>query len=81
MVRRSGARCRISTLMADTPIISITTIMVQLAQDRVDCRRWASEQTSYDPTAPNGRPLTGENQNDYLRAEAACLEGRGYTVR
>ena len=56
----------------------------QQKQDRYDCYRWAADQTGFDPTKPDG----GVNANDasdassaYRRAEGACLEGRGYTVR
>jgi hypothetical protein len=43
----------------------------QVASDRAQCRQWASQQA--DPSASGGQA--------YLRAESACLEGRGYTVR
>lgn len=39
------------------------------ASDKSQCRTWASGQTA--STGPK----------EYLRAEAACLEARGYTVR
>lgn len=45
---------------------------------------WALGQTGFDPTAPGGVVAAGEaaqKRNDYFRAEAGCLEGRGYTVR
>jgi hypothetical protein len=56
----------------------------QLKQDRFQCYRWAADQTGFDPTRANG----GASEQDaptqagaYRRAESACLEGRGYTVR
>ena len=56
----------------------------QQQQDRYECYRWAADQTGFDPTRPDG----GGNAADpaaasgaYHRAETACLEGRGYTVR
>jgi hypothetical protein len=56
----------------------------QLKQDRFQCYRWAADQTGFDPTRANG----GASEHDaptqagaYRRAEGACLEGRGYTVR
>ena len=56
----------------------------QQATDRYECHRWASSQTSYDPTQPptglSGNQLSQKN-TDYRRAMAACLEGRGYTVK
>jgi hypothetical protein len=54
------------------------------AQDRYECHSWAVSQTSYDPTQPvNDLPKTQLNQMraDYRRAENACLDGRGYTVK
>jgi len=43
--------------------------------DRDECHQWAVARTGFDP----GRPAV--KRADYRRAEAACLEGRGYTVR
>ena len=43
----------------------------QQAKDRTDCQQWASGQVGSDAT----------RHPDYLRAEAACLTGRGYSVR
>lgn len=56
----------------------------QQAQDRYECHSWASSQTGFDPTAPNGGVApgeTGSKRGDYDRAMTACLEGRGYTVK
>lgn len=57
----------------------------QQSRDEYDCHRWAVGQTGFDPTqqvtgqAPTtGQPAQGEA---YQRAQGACLEGRGYTVR
>jgi hypothetical protein len=56
----------------------------QQARDQYDCHTWAQSQSGFDPTAPNGGvpPLQepGARAN-YDRAMAACLEGRGYTVK
>jgi opacity protein-like surface antigen len=56
---------------------------VQLAADRADCQLWAKAQTGFDPTQYGG----GVGQSDYNshrqqfgRAMAACLDGRGYSV-
>jgi opacity protein-like surface antigen len=56
----------------------------QLAADRAECQLWAKGQTGFDPTQYGG----GAGQSDYNlrrqqygRAMAACLEGRGYSVR
>ncbi len=51
----------------------------QVGKDKYECHKWAASQTGFDPTqaggtSPNRRP-------DYLRAQAACLEGRGYSVK
>jgi hypothetical protein len=56
----------------------------QQSKDRYECHRWAADQTAYDPTQPNAAaPATdvGAKREDYVRAEAACLSGRGYSVR
>lgn len=60
----------------------------QQASDEYECHRWAVSQTGFDPTAaamatPAGQPAnrTGNPRADYQRAQAACLDGRGYTVR
>ena len=48
----------------------------QQGKDMFECHRWAVGQTGFDPT--QGAP---GNRSAYLRAQAACLEGRGYTVK
>lgn len=49
------------------------------SNDEYECHRWAVEQSGYDPTAASsGNPSA---RTDYTRAQAACLEGRGYTVK
>ena len=45
------------------------------AQDKADCQRWAAGTTGFDPSKPSAA-----SPQNYLRAEAACLEGRGYSV-
>jgi hypothetical protein len=56
----------------------------QQATDRYECYRWTIGQTGYDPTQPpagqSGAELS-KKRGDYRRAETACLEGRGYTVK
>jgi uncharacterized protein DUF6515 len=52
--------------------------------DRDDCHRWAVARTGFDPAQPPGNVAQTDMTSkrvDYRRAEAACLEGRGYTVR
>jgi len=55
------------------------------AKDRSECQSWAAGQTGYDPTKPPAGSMPPgqwiQMQVDYLRAQSACLEGRGYTVR
>ena len=56
----------------------------QQSQDKYDCHRWAMEQSGFDPTKPGGgvpAAQVAQKRSDYLRADASCLEGRGYTVR
>lgn len=55
------------------------------ADDKYACHKWATGQTGFDPTLPPDAGLEGsrlaQKRSDYQRAMAACLEGRGYTVR
>ena len=54
------------------------------AQDRFECHRWAVDQTGFDPSESGGGVARGERtdrREDYFRALAACMDGRGYTVR
>jgi hypothetical protein len=56
----------------------------QQADDRYACHRWAAEQTGFDPTKPQDETAERrrlEKRADYQRAMAACLDGRGYTVK
>jgi hypothetical protein len=43
----------------------------QQTKDRGDCEQWAVGQAGADPAM----------HADYLKAEAACLTGKGYSVR
>ncbi len=52
----------------------------QQAQDKYECHHWASTQTGFDPTQGASAAATGK-RSDYLRAQAACLDGRGYSVK
>jgi hypothetical protein len=54
------------------------------ADDRYECHRWAANQTGYDPTRPPvdlSEAQLNRKHADYQRASAACLDGRGYTVK
>jgi hypothetical protein len=57
---------------------------VQAARDRYECDIEAVDQTGFDPTKDDGGvppdALPGRRA-DYLRAEAACFQARGYVVR
>jgi len=56
----------------------------QEARDRYECHHFAVEQTGFDPTATGGGVAPEEadaRRADYARAEAACLDARGYSVR
>ena len=50
----------------------------QQAKDKFECHQWAAGQTGFDPTQGSAAPAN--KRNDYMRAQAACLEGRGYSV-
>jgi hypothetical protein len=56
----------------------------QQAKDESECSTWASTQTGYAPATGIAANESGSaspaKRQDYLRAETACLEGRGYTV-
>jgi hypothetical protein len=52
----------------------------QQGKDKFECHRWAAGQTGFDPTQATGAAAPGK-RSDYFRAQAACLEGRGYTVK
>jgi len=52
------------------------------ATDEYECHRWAVSQSGFDPTpAATGQPTNVTHRADYVRAQTACLEARGYTVR
>ncbi|MEO8016863.1 MAG: DUF6515 family protein [Pseudomonadota bacterium] len=56
----------------------------QQSTDRYECHRWAVEKTGFDPTRPSGNvaeSAVDSKRADYRRAEGACLEARGYSVK
>jgi hypothetical protein len=57
----------------------------QQAKDRYECHSWAVGQTGYDPTTLTANDMQVSLRNqlraDYNRAQDACLDGRGYTMR
>jgi hypothetical protein len=56
----------------------------QQATDRVECQQWATGQAGI-ASPPVGSAATisvpAAKRQDYLRAQAACLQGRGYSVK
>jgi hypothetical protein len=50
----------------------------QTSKDKFECHQWAASQSGYDPT--QGTSANPSKRSDYMRAEAACLTGRGYSV-
>jgi hypothetical protein len=57
--------------------------MEQQTKDRDECHKWAVSQSGFDPTQPPSTdPKTAASKREgYLRAEAACLEARNYSVK
>ena len=52
------------------------------AADEYDCHKWAVGQTGFDPVAASsGANISSEQKRNYQRAQSACLDARGYTVR
>jgi hypothetical protein len=52
------------------------------AADEYDCHKWAVAQTGFDPVAASsGTAVSADQRSSYQRAQSACLEARGYTVR
>jgi hypothetical protein len=56
----------------------------QQSTDRYECHRSAADATGYDPTQAGGGvavAMASSKRADYLRAQAACLDARGYSVK
>ena len=56
----------------------------QQAKDRFECHQSAAGQSGYDPTKTGGGAApdaAAEKRMNYLRAQAACLDARGYSVK
>jgi hypothetical protein len=51
--------------------------------DRYECHAWAAGKTGFDPTRPLGNDddQLDSKRADYRRAQTACLEARGYSVK
>lgn len=52
----------------------------QLARDRYECYRFAVAQSGFDPIHPAGA-ANAQLQYDYDRAQSACFDARGYTIK
>jgi len=56
----------------------------QQATDRMECQHWATDQTGVNPPQGDSAATAAASptkRQDFLRAQSACLEGRGYSVR
>lgn len=55
----------------------------QVWNDRYDCYRWAVTQSGFDPNRVGAATAAGsaDSHDQYSRAFAACIEGRGYAMR
>jgi hypothetical protein len=55
----------------------------QQARDRDECHKWAVAQSGFDPAQPthDTQDQWAARREGYLRAEAACLEARNYSVK
>jgi hypothetical protein len=51
----------------------------QQAKDKSDCNAWAISQSGVDPSQTT--TASPNKHSDYMRAQAACLDGRGYSVQ
>jgi hypothetical protein len=51
------------------------------SKDKYECHHWAATQSGFDPTQGSSATATQTQRSDYQRAQAACLEGRGYSVK
>jgi hypothetical protein len=52
----------------------------QQTADKSECSKWAASQSGFDSTQTATTESTNKH-SDYMRAQAACLEGRGYSVQ
>ena len=56
----------------------------QQTRDRNECARWAVDQSHFDPAQPGIAASSAQGmqlRDAYYRAQAGCLEARGYTVK
>jgi Family of unknown function (DUF6515) len=52
----------------------------QTSRDRYECYLWAVDQTGVEPAQVNNLDMLN-NMENYQRANGACLEARGYSVK
>jgi len=53
----------------------------QMWNDRYECYQWAVAQSGFDPNRSAAGSGSVSVRDQYSRAYAACIEGRGYTMR
>ena len=53
----------------------------QQARDKGECKDWARSQVSTDAPPADDRTQPEATGVEYVRAQTACLEGRGYSVK
>jgi hypothetical protein len=53
----------------------------QMWNDRYECYQWAVAQSGFDPNRAGADTGSPSVRDQYSRAYAACIEGRGYTMR
>jgi hypothetical protein len=63
----------------------------QQATDKAQCFTWAAGQSGFDPSQDTAKAQGGaqsaassqsaNKRSQFMRAEAACLDGRGYSVK
>ena len=55
----------------------------QRATDEEECHQWAVNQVGIDPhqAGEDKAAVSDEKRDDFRRAETACLDGRGYSVK
>src|SRR5882757_5464510 len=75
--KQAGAEAPVGTDLIAYPKNGQTTD--QQANDKNECHQWAATQSGFDPA--QGATASGTKRTDYMRAQAACLDGRGYSVQ
>jgi hypothetical protein len=53
----------------------------QQARDKSECKDWARTQVGTDASGDASSQPEGARDAEYMRAQTACLEGRGYSVK